>query len=123
MGYRRPLRCVIVDDNAIFAATAAKFVGRDGITVVAVASTSAEAMSCVAELKPDVTIVDVYLGGESGFDLAEQLADGSITSPVILTSTHSEQEFADMIAASAALGFVAKAALSPDAIRDLLDHT
>lgn len=122
MGSRRPLRCVIVDDNATFAATAAKVVGREGITVVGVASTSAEAMSCVAELKPDVTIVDVYLGGESGFDLAEQLAGGSITSPVILTSTHSEQEFADMIAASAALGFVPKAALSPDAIRNLLDH-
>jgi hypothetical protein len=39
---------------------------------------------------------------------------------VILISTHSEQDFADMIADSPALGFVPKFALSPDAIRELM---
>jgi DNA-binding NarL/FixJ family response regulator len=115
MGYPRPLRCVIVDDSPLFAAAAAKLLDREGITVVGVAFNSAEAMSRVAALKPDVTLVDVYLGGESGFDLAEQLV--SIASPVILTSTHSEQEFADMITESSALGFVPKVELSPEAIR------
>jgi DNA-binding NarL/FixJ family response regulator len=116
-----PLRCVIVDDSPAFLDAAANFLGRDGITVVGVASTGAEALSCVAQLRPDVTIVDINLGGENGFELAEQLADGSASSPVILTSTHSVQEFADMIAASPALGFVPKVALSPEAIRELLD--
>jgi DNA-binding NarL/FixJ family response regulator len=114
----RPLRCVIVDDNMAFAEAAANFLGREGITIVGVASNSAEAMSSVAALKPDVTIVDVYLGSESGFDLAEQLA--SVAAPVIMTSTHSEQELADMIAESTALGFVSKVELSPEAIRRLL---
>ena len=121
MGSPLPLRCVIVDDNPVFAETAASLLGRDGITVVGVASNSAEAVSCVAALKPDVTVVDIYLGSESGFELAEQLA--STASPVILTSTHSEQEFADMIEESAALGFVAKVELSPEAIRHLIDST
>ena len=116
------LRCIIVDDSPAFLDAAANFLGRDGITVVGVASTSAEALSCVAELRPDVTIVDVDLGGESGFELAEQLVGGTVASPVILISAQSEQDFADMIAASPALGFVAKVALSPDAIRDLLDR-
>ena len=114
------LRCIIVDDSPAFLDAAANFLGRDGITVVGVASTSAEALSCVAQLRPDVTIVDVDLGGESGFELAEQLAGGTVASPVILTSAQSEQDFADIIAASPALGFVTKVALSPDAIRDLL---
>jgi DNA-binding NarL/FixJ family response regulator len=116
------VRCVIVDDNSAFLEAAANFLGHEGITVVGVASTSAEALSRVAALQPDVTIVDVFLGSESGFELAEQLAGGSVRSPVILTSTHSEQEFADMIAASPALGFVSKVALSSDAVRDLLDR-
>ena len=116
-----PLRCVIVDDNLVFAETAANLLGRDGITVVGVASNSAEAVSCVAALRPDVTVVDVYLGRESGFELAEQLAP--VASPVILTSTHSEQEFADMIEESAALGFVSKVELSPKAVRHLLDDS
>ena len=117
----QPLRCVIVDDNTAFAEAAANFLGREGITIVGVASNSTEAMSCVAASRPDVTIVDVYLGSESGFDLAEQLA--SVAAPVIMTSTHSEQELADMIAESSALGFVSKVELSPEAIRRLLNNS
>ena len=114
------LRCVIVDDNPGFLDAAADFLGHHGITVVGVASAITEALSCVGQKRPDVTIVDINLGDESGFELAEQLAGGPVSSPVILTSTHSEQEFADMIAISPALGFVAKVDLSPDAMRRLL---
>jgi DNA-binding NarL/FixJ family response regulator len=116
----RPLRCVIVDDSPAFLDAAAKFVGREGIAVVGVASTMAEALDRVAELRPDVTLVDVVLGTASGFDLAERLSCGDICSPVILTSTHSEQDLEDAIAASPALGFVPKVALSPGAIRRLV---
>jgi DNA-binding NarL/FixJ family response regulator len=115
------LRCVIVDDNPGFLDAAANFLGRQGITVVGVATTTADALSCVAQLQPDVTVVDIDLGGASGFELAERLAGGPVSSPVILTSTHSEEEFADMIAASPALGFVPKAELSADTIRRYLN--
>jgi DNA-binding NarL/FixJ family response regulator len=114
------LRCVIVDDNRGFLDAAADFLGHHGITVVGAASTIAAALSCVGQTRPDVTIVDINLGDESGFELAEQLAGGPVSSPVILTSTHSEQEFAEMIAISPALGFVPKVDLSPDAMRRLL---
>lgn len=114
------LRCVIVDDNPGFLDAAANFLGHQGVTVVGVASTIAEALSCVAQVRPDVTVVDINLGDESGFDLAEQLAGGPASPSVILTSTHSEQEFADMIAVSAAIGFVPKVELSPEAMRRLL---
>lgn len=119
MGSPLPLRCVIVDDNATFIDSASKLLSRDGFMIVGVASNIAEAIKVVASVSPDVTIVDVYLGRESGFALAELLG-GSDASPVILTSTHSEQEFADMITESAALGFVPKAELSSEAIRRLL---
>jgi hypothetical protein len=39
---------------------------------------------------------------------------------VILISTHAEQDYAELIAASPAIGFLAKTALSADAIRGLL---
>jgi len=117
----RPLRCVIVDDSDAFLDAATKFVAREGIAVVGVASTVAEALACVAKLRPDVTLVDVVLGAESGFDLAERLCGGDGSSPVILTSTHSEQDLDDAIAASSALGFIPKVALSAGAIRLLVD--
>ncbi|MDT5153620.1 MAG: hypothetical protein QOI01_5353 [Mycobacterium sp.] len=117
------MRCVIVDDSADFVDAARRLLEHDGVTVVGAASTSAEALRCFEELRPDVILVDVNLGGESGFELAEQLhRSGLPTSPlVILISTHAEQDFADMIATSPAIGFVAKINLTPDAIRDLVD--
>jgi len=39
---------------------------------------------------------------------------------LILISTHAEQDYADLIAASPAVGFLPKSALSAAAIRDLL---
>jgi DNA-binding NarL/FixJ family response regulator len=115
------LRCVIIDDNPGFIDAVADFLGHHGITIVGSASTIAEALSCVAQLRPDVTIVDIILGDESGFDLAEQLAGAPASPPVVLTSSQSEEEFADMIAVSPAIGFVPKVGLSPDALRRLLD--
>jgi FixJ family two-component response regulator len=69
-----------------------------------------------------VTLVDINLGSENGFELAEQLHRSGLPtpSPVILISTHAEQDFADMIATSPAIGFLAKFALTPGAIRDLM---
>jgi CheY-like chemotaxis protein len=117
-----PLRCVIVDDSPDFLRAAARILERDGLAVVGVASTIADALKCVNELRPDVIMVDVYLGAESGFDLAARLdrSEFCSRSAVILTSTHEPQEFADLVAASPAVGFLPKLALSSDAIRDLL---
>lgn len=115
------VRCLIVDDSANFRDAASSMLERAGIVVVGVASNSVDALTRYRELRPDVTLVDVDLGAESGFDLAVQLQDADSPAPsVILISTHAEQDFADMIAASPALGFLPKFALSPGAIRDLL---
>jgi CheY-like chemotaxis protein len=116
------LRCLIVDDNPHFVKVARTLLEREGVTVVAVASTSAEALRRAAELRPDVTLVDIDLGGESGFELAGRL--GRQTSgappPMIMISTHAEEDYAELIAASPAVGFVPKTALSARAIRNLL---
>lgn len=90
------------------------------MTVVGVASTGAEALELVAELRPDVTLVDIDLGGESGLDVARQLSSGTASSPVILISTHDEDDFAGLIEASPAIGFLPKTTLSAGAVRDML---
>jgi DNA-binding NarL/FixJ family response regulator len=116
------MRCLIVDDSAHFIAAACGLLERQGVTVVGVASTGADALRCFEQLRPDVTLVDLDLGGESGFDVAELLhrVAGPAASPVILISTHAAQDFAELIEDSPAFGFVAKSALSGGAIRDLI---
>jgi DNA-binding NarL/FixJ family response regulator len=116
------LRCLIVDDNAPFMEVSRTLLERQGISVVGVAMTAAEGLQGAEKLEPDVVLVDIDLGVDSGFDLARQLADGGgpVASKVILISTHSEEDFADLIAESPALGFLAKSDLSARAIEDLL---
>ena len=117
------LRCLIVDDSDRFLAVARTLLEPDGISVIATASTGAQALRLVAELRPDVTLVDIDLGGESGLKLAKRLADQAdgAPAPIILISMHSEEDYADLIAASPAIGFLPKTALSGAAIRGTLD--
>ena len=90
--------------------------------MVAVATSSADGLQRVNDLRPDVTLVDIDLGEDSGFDLVERLhGNGSGTAvPTILISTHAEEDFAELVAASPALAFIPKAALSGATIRDIL---
>jgi DNA-binding NarL/FixJ family response regulator len=113
-----PPRCLIVDDSPQFQEAARGLLERQGLTVVGVAATSAEALQRAEELRPDFTLVDIDLGGESGLELARRMHRQAV--PVILISTHSEQDYAELIAASPAIGFLSKAALSAGAIRNLL---
>jgi DNA-binding NarL/FixJ family response regulator len=119
------VRCLIVDDSPGFVAAARSLLERDGVTVVGVASTIADALRRFQELRPDVTLVDIDLGVESGFELAEKLRNvrDSARSSVILVSTHAEQDFADMIATSAAVGFLPKSGLTTEAIRALVGRS
>jgi DNA-binding NarL/FixJ family response regulator len=116
-------RVLIVDDNGSFLEAARVLLERQGLGTVDFASTSAEALRRAAELRPDVVLVDIMLGAESGFDLARVLVEGDRHggSAVILLSTHAEADFADLIAESPAIGFVAKSELSANAIRRVLD--
>lgn len=114
------VRCLIVDDSPSFLRAAQSLLEQDGI-VVDVAANSAEAIRRVEELQPDVTLVDIDLGGESGFELAARLRkDGLPRAGVILISTRSEEDYGDLIAASPACGFLTKTALSGSAIRRVI---
>jgi CheY-like chemotaxis protein len=118
------MRCLIVDDSADFRDAASAMLERAGISVVGKASNSTEALRFYEDLHPDVALVDVDLGGEDGFELAEQLDRMSTASAlaVILVSTYAESDLAEMIDKSPAVGFLQKLSLSPDAIRNLLRH-
>ena len=116
------LRCLIVDDSPRFVEAARGLLEREGIVVAGVATNSDDAVRRAVELRPDVTLVDIDLGGQSGFDVVRRLQRDADLAPsvVILISTHAEADYADLIAASPAAGFLPKTRLSAGAIRDLL---
>ena len=116
------VRCVIVDDSTLVLSAASELLEGEGIAVVGVATNGEQAKRAVEAHTPDVVLLDIDLGRESGFDLARTLQPAlrSIGSYSILISTHDESEFADLIMASPALGFVPKMGLSAEAIYRLL---
>ena len=115
------LRCLIVDDSAPFLDAATGLLEREGLVVAGTASSIADGLEQARALRPDVILVDVMLGPESGFDLARRLAevDGH-DATVILISTHEEADLADLIDGTPAAGFVTKNRLSAAAIQSLV---
>jgi CheY-like chemotaxis protein len=117
-----PLRCLLVDDNEAFLEAASVLLEREGLTVMGVTSSTAEALRQARALRPDVILVDIGLGDESGFDLAQFLAqDGQGGgAEVILISACPEADFTELIAESPAAGFLAKSELSAQGISRIL---
>jgi DNA-binding NarL/FixJ family response regulator len=116
-----PVTCLIVDDSPQFYEAARQLLDDDGIMVVGFAANADEALDETLALRPDVVLVDVDLGTESGFDVADRLAglpQGG--PPVVLISAESGTELAELVAASGALGFISKTDLSGDSILELL---
>jgi DNA-binding NarL/FixJ family response regulator len=113
---------LIVDDSRSFREAMRALLEAQGIEVVGGAGSAAEARQQIAELRPDVALIDIDLGGESGLALARAVHDGATDAvpKVILISTHDESEFADLIEATPAVGFLSKTEISAATIRRTL---
>jgi CheY-like chemotaxis protein len=117
------LSCLIVDDNLDYGLAARILLEDDGIVVVGIATSSDGAVRHVEDLQPDVALLDINLGDESGFDVARRLAGmAHLAHPpsMIFISTVDGDQFAELIEASPAVGFIPKARLSAHAIHAML---
>jgi DNA-binding NarL/FixJ family response regulator len=115
-----PLRCLIVDDSESFLASASRLLAAQGVEVVGCASSGAEALQLAQKLEPDVALVDVQLGREDGLEVTRRLAATAPVTAVILISSHSQDDLAELVRDSSAVGFLPKASLGADAIVELL---
>jgi DNA-binding NarL/FixJ family response regulator len=113
------LRCLIVDDSEAFLVSAARFLSAQGLEVVGRASYGAEALRLAEKLEPDVVLVDVLLGGENGLEVTRRLTATAHAPRVILISSHTQDDLAELIANSPAVGFLPKSALNAQAIARL----
>jgi two-component system nitrate/nitrite response regulator NarL len=116
------MRCLLIDDSPRYLRAARALLEREGVAVVGMVQTGEEALARVAELRPDVTLVDINLRGESGFDLVRRLTSADHDGHrVILISSHGADDFEDLIESSPAAGFLDKSNLSAAAIASLID--
>ena len=80
-------RIVIVDDEPELCAMVAEYLARYGF-VVATASGGAEFDAIIAQVMPDLVILDVNMPGENGFAIARRLRATSDVPFLMLTTEH-----------------------------------
>jgi DNA-binding NarL/FixJ family response regulator len=114
-------RVLIVDDHATFRATARLLLESEGFEVVGEAANGETAVQQVADLAPEVVLLDVQLPDMDGFQVARRVTGQDGAPSVIIVSSRDGGDYGPLIAASGALGFVTKAELSGERLRDLLD--
>ena len=116
------LSCIIVDDSEDFLASAKSRLESQGVSVIGLASSGAEALNLVDSLNPGVALVDVQLGDEDGIELARRLTSTHSSIPVVLISLREQDELKELIEGSGAAGFLRKQVLGAQAIEDLVSE-
>src|SRR5262245_9568638 len=99
---------LIVDDYAPFRRLVRRVLEAGGFTVIGEAGDGASALASVAELRPDVVLLDVLLPDLSGFAVARRLAAQAERPLVVLTSSREPSELGTQLDDAPAAGFIHK---------------
>jgi DNA-binding NarL/FixJ family response regulator len=98
-----PVRVVLVEDNQVFRTTLELLLGlRDDVEIVASVDNGTAAAGVVAELRPDVVLLDYRLPGMNGLEVTRALRSASPEVAVVcLTASVSRREIDELYAAGA----------------------
>jgi response regulator NasT len=108
-----PVRIVVAEDEALIRMDLVEMLGEAGYLVVAQASDGAEAITLVAEHKPDLAILDVKMPILDGITAAEEII---ATCPVLMLTAFSQRELVDRARDAGVMAYV----LKPFTINDLV---
>lgn len=109
----RRIRVVLADDHPLFLSGVASLIGgTPDIEVAAIATTGARALQVIAEVKPDVAILDIAMPETNGIALAAKLGGERNPVPTIMLSAHEDRLYVQQALAAGARGYVLKRATS-----------
>jgi CheY-like chemotaxis protein len=84
-----PSTVLLVEDNVIVALDTEETLKRLGVSVVITASSVSQALAAIERQAPEFALLDVNLGPETGFAIAERLAGLKI--PFVFATGYGEQ--------------------------------
>jgi DNA-binding NarL/FixJ family response regulator len=109
---------LVVDDQDPFRrAMSAVVDATEGFAVIGVVATGEESVSAVAELAPDLVLMDVHLPGIDGIEATRRICRAVGAPVVVLLSTYDEDDVD--LSGSGAAAYVPKAQLSPDRLAEV----
>jgi len=102
-------RILIVDDHPLFCEGVRQVINRHpSLIVCGQAGDAAAAMKAVAELNPDLALVDISLEGSNGIDLIKNLKARHEALPILVVSMHDESLYAERALRAGAQGYIMK---------------
>ena len=116
----RSIRLLLVDDHALFRKGLAMLLATEsGFRVVGEARDGVEALKKVAELKPDLVLMDIHMPGINGLEATRKICESfPSTKVVILTVSEDDKDIFEAIKCGAA-GFLLKK-VEPDELSSML---
>jgi len=105
----RPIRVLVADDHALVREGIRKVIDDPGrMEVVGEASDGDEALERVAELSPDVIVLDVSMPGRSGLAVTRDLVEQHPDLRILILTMHNKQEYVLDAVRAGAHGYVLK---------------
>jgi two-component system chemotaxis response regulator CheY len=77
---------MIVDDELFFRELLRELLVKEGFTIVAEATDGAEAVAKYRELRPDITVMDIFMPGENGIDATREIVSFDANAKVLICS-------------------------------------
>ena len=113
------IQVVVADDHPVFLDGLVATIGRaDGIRVAGVAHDSAAAVVLVAELHPDIALLDLGIAG-GGLAAAHEIARSTLaTRVVVLTASENQEDMLEALSAGAR-GYILKGVSGDEIVRIL----
>src|SRR5450432_1702188 len=103
------VRILIVDDHDIVRQGVRSILRtRTGWEVCGEAENGVEALQMIAELKPDVVVLDISMPGKDGLAVAAELADKKASCKTLVLPMHNSSGVAAAIQRTGAHGYVVK---------------
>ncbi|UCE61604.1 MAG: response regulator transcription factor [Phycisphaerales bacterium] len=104
-----PAKILLVDDHPIVRQGITELIEHEeGVSVCCAAENVSEAMQAIAELKPDLAVVDLSLQDSSGLELIKEIKARYPDVLVLVLSMHDETLYAERVLRAGAKGYVMK---------------
>lgn len=111
---------LIVDDHAGFRRMVRRMLEVAGFDVIGEAADGADALRRVAELQPDLLLLDIQLPDLDGIAVCRRVTEAGHDVMVVLTSSRSITDYGSRLSHCGARGFLPKEELSGPALLGLL---
>jgi DNA-binding NarL/FixJ family response regulator len=116
------IRVLLIDDHPLIRAGIRALLENAGVVeVVGESGNGRDALDLIAQLRPDVALIDLTMPGLSGFEVLEAASEQFPEVHLIVLTMHDEEEYAFRALRAGAAGYLPKSAASAE-LKMAIEH-